>query len=93
MHVLMIVAATVMLGAPIGQVTTSSVQMAPARDTAPADKKGTAVIKGQVLSADTGRPVRRVHISASSPEALREKAEKVTVREGETPTVTLTFEK
>lgn len=68
MHVLMILGAIVMLGAPIGQSATTSVQMAPARDTAPADKKGTATIKGQVLSAETGRPVRRVQVSASSSE-------------------------
>jgi hypothetical protein len=69
MYALIIVAATVMLGTPIGQVVTSSVQTTPARDTAPAGRKGTAVLKGQVLSADTGRPVRRVQISASSPES------------------------
>jgi hypothetical protein len=40
----------------------------PPRDAATTDKKGTAIIKGKVTAADTGRPLRRVRISVSGPE-------------------------
>jgi protocatechuate 3,4-dioxygenase beta subunit len=41
---------------------------APARDTSAIPKKGTAVIRGRVVAADTGRPLRRARISLSSAE-------------------------
>jgi len=40
----------------------------PPRDATPETKKGTAVIKGRVVTADGARPLRRVQISVSSPE-------------------------
>jgi protocatechuate 3,4-dioxygenase beta subunit len=40
---------------------------APPRDATP-EKKGTAVIRGRVVAAATGRPLRRARISVSSPE-------------------------
>lgn len=40
----------------------------PPRDTTPETRKGTAVIKGRVVTADGARPLRRVQISVSSPE-------------------------
>ena len=39
----------------------------PPRDTA-AEKKGTAVIRGKIVAADTGRPLRRARITVSSSE-------------------------
>src|SRR5579862_9550751 len=39
---------------------------APARDTRTAPPTGTGVIAGTVVSADTGRPVRRVHVTLAS---------------------------
>jgi hypothetical protein len=38
------------------------------RDARPVEKKGTAVIRGRVTSADTGKPVRRVQIRATAPD-------------------------
>lgn len=43
--------------------------MPPARDTS--GKPGTAVIRGRVLAADTGQPIRKAFVRANSPE-LRE---------------------
>jgi len=40
----------------------------PPRDATPETRKGTAVIKGRVVTADGARPLRRVQISVSSPE-------------------------
>ncbi len=40
----------------------------PPRDATPETKKGTAVIKGRVVTADGERPLRRVQISVSAPE-------------------------
>ncbi len=40
----------------------------PPRDATPETKKGTAVIKGRVVTADGARPLRRVQISVSSPD-------------------------
>jgi hypothetical protein len=40
----------------------------PPRDVAAGEKKGTASIKGRVVTADGGRPLRRVQVSATSPE-------------------------
>jgi hypothetical protein len=40
----------------------------PPRDATPESKKGTAAIKGRVVTADGGRPLRRVQISVSAPE-------------------------
>jgi hypothetical protein len=40
----------------------------PPRDAAPESQKGTAVIKGRVVTADGARPLRRVQISVSAPE-------------------------
>src|SRR4051794_30086407 len=44
------------------------------RDQPPAEKKGTAVIKGRVTALDTGRPLRRVKISVNSPEVQENRA-------------------
>src|SRR2546421_10698871 len=41
--------------------------VAPARDARPA-QTGTAVIRGRVFAADTGRPLRRARISVQAPE-------------------------
>lgn len=40
----------------------------PARDTSATERKGTAVIKGRIVTADGGRPLRRVQVTVSSPE-------------------------
>lgn len=40
----------------------------PARDAAPAALRGTAVIRGRVVAADTGRPLRRARVTLSAPE-------------------------
>jgi len=51
------------------QTQTSGVRSStPPRDATPENKKGTAVIKGRVVTADGARPLRRVQISVSSPE-------------------------
>ena len=41
---------------------------APPRDARPAEKKGTGIIKGRVVTADGGRPLRRVQVTVSSPD-------------------------
>jgi hypothetical protein len=40
----------------------------PARDTSATERKGTAVIKGRIVTADGGRPLRRVQVTVTSPE-------------------------
>jgi hypothetical protein len=50
-----------------GSVATPQSQ-APARDARPAEKKGTGIIKGRVVTADGGRPLRRVQVTVSSPD-------------------------
>lgn len=41
---------------------------APARDAQPEEKTGTAIIKGKVLAAETGAPIRRAQVRLMSPE-------------------------
>jgi len=48
------------------------IQAAPPRDTRPATQSGTAIIRGRVVAADTGRPLRRARIALSGPELGRE---------------------
>jgi hypothetical protein len=43
-------------------------QQTPARDVTPATQKGTAVIRGRVVAADTGRPLRRARVTLSAPD-------------------------
>ena len=43
-------------------------QGGPSRDARPPAPIGTAVIRGQVVAADTGRPLRRARIQANAPE-------------------------
>src|SRR5262245_61356367 len=45
---------------------------APARDTPRAATTGTAVIRGRITAADTGRPLRRASIRLTSPTLGRE---------------------
>src|SRR5262245_5786587 len=54
-------------GASQGQ-TPGARNATPPRDATPETKKGTAVIKGRVVTADGARPLRRVQISVSAPE-------------------------
>ena len=52
-------------------VNTQTQQMrpgGPARDARPPTATGTAVIRGRIFAADTGRPLRRARIIASAPE-------------------------
>ena len=49
-----------------GQVTSFQVVEPPPRDTIA--QKGTASVKGKVVAADTGKPLRRVQVSISSPD-------------------------
>lgn len=56
---------TLALGAPQASSVTMPPQ-APSRDTS-AQVKGTASIKGKVVTADGARPIRRVQISVTSP--------------------------
>ena len=44
----------------------------PARDARPTAQAGSAVIRGRVLAADTGKPLRRARISLSAPELGRD---------------------
>ncbi len=44
---------------------------APPRDAQPQTQTGTAVIKGRITAADTGRPLRRARVTASAPELGR----------------------
>jgi hypothetical protein len=43
-------------------------QGGPPRDARPLSQTGTAVIRGRVFAADTGRPLRRARITVSAPE-------------------------
>ncbi|HJR61139.1 MAG TPA: carboxypeptidase-like regulatory domain-containing protein [Vicinamibacterales bacterium] len=45
--------------------TTAFAQQAPPRDTSAAAQKGTAVIRGRVVAADSGRPLRRARVSVA----------------------------
>ena len=49
-----------------GQVTSFQVVEPPPRDTIA--QKGTASVKGKVVAADSGKPLRRVQVSISSPD-------------------------
>ena len=57
-------------GSPGTQITSQPRPQSPppARDATAGEKKGTAIIKGRVVTADGGRPLRRVQISVSSPD-------------------------
>jgi protocatechuate 3,4-dioxygenase beta subunit len=55
-------------GAAPGTVGAQQRPATPARDTSAIPKKGTAVIRGRVVAADTGRPLRRARISLTSAE-------------------------
>src|SRR5437762_9964484 len=45
----------------------------PPRDNQPVQAQtGTAVIKGRITAADTGRPLRRAHVMVSAPELGRQ---------------------
>jgi hypothetical protein len=44
------------------------VQPPPARDATSTSQRGTAIIRGRIVSADTGRPLRRARVTVSSPE-------------------------
>lgn len=68
--VFLIVAATAQGGgasAPQDQIGIQQTQ-APARDATLPEKKGTGIIKGRVVTADGGRPLRRVQVTVASPE-------------------------
>src|SRR5512132_1690007 len=54
--------------APPGTFGAQQRPAAPARDTSAIPKKGTSVIRGRVVAADNGRPLRRARISLSSAE-------------------------
>ena len=61
--------ATTLQGAGASQSQTFGARPAtPPRDATPESKKGTAAIKGRVVTADGARPLRRVQISVSAPE-------------------------
>ena len=69
-----VVASCAVLALAAGQPTTSAAHVqlrenppVPPRDSRP-DKKGTAIIRGRVTSADSGRPLRRVQIRVSAAE-------------------------
>src|SRR5688572_33038550 len=44
---------------------------APPRDNQPQTQTGTAIIKGRITAADTGRPLRRARVTASASELGR----------------------
>jgi hypothetical protein len=67
MTVLVAVLTTLLAAAPPQATSTVSIPQAPPRDTS-ATTKGTGVIKGKVVTADGGRPLRRVQISISASE-------------------------
>lgn len=50
------------------QIVTGVQQGGPPRDARPPSQTGTAVIRGRVFAADTGRPLRRARITVSAPE-------------------------
>src|SRR4249920_3249414 len=47
-------------------------QSQPPRDARPATQAGSAVVRGRVLAADTGKPLRRARITVSGAELGRE---------------------
>ena len=47
-------------------------QGAPPRDARPAAQAGTAVVRGRVVAADTGKPLRRARVTLSGAELGRE---------------------
>jgi hypothetical protein len=55
-------AVLLLLGTPHGLIAR---QAPPPRDTSAATQKGTAVIKGRVVAADTGKPLRRARVSTT----------------------------
>jgi len=55
-------------GATQGTIGAQQRPATPPRDTSATPKKGTAIIRGRVVAADTGRPLRRARISLSSTE-------------------------
>src|SRR5438309_2218955 len=61
---------------------TQTRQVGPARDARPPSAIGTAVIRGRVFAADTGRPLRRARISVSGPELGPEPRQTSTNLEG-----------
>lgn len=58
---------TVALQARAAQTPPQSRPQTPPRDRAATDAKGTAVIRGRVTSADSGKPLRRVQVRISAP--------------------------
>lgn len=63
-----------LLGTPVSQSTTFTVpQQPPPRDPSAPQAKGTASIKGKVVTAQGGRPIRRVQINLSSRELTESK--------------------
>ena len=60
-----------LVAAPVVAVAQSVASVnfqAPPRDARPPAQAGTAVIRGQIVAADTGRPLRRARIQARAPE-------------------------
>lgn len=56
-----------------GQVRpTPTAPTSPPRDVRTSPQNGTGVIRGRVVAGDTGRPLRRVQITVSSPELGRD---------------------
>ncbi len=73
--VLIIVLIVLITPALCAQVTTSPAKpQVPPRDTAATVKKGTGVIRGRVVAADTGRPLRRAQIRLTSREETEPRA-------------------
>jgi hypothetical protein len=61
----------ILLGGPPQQGGTSTFGAAAgpvARDPTVVEKKGTAILRGKITAADTGRPLRRVRITVTAPE-------------------------
>ena len=70
---LTVVAIGLFLSAPQGSVRAQTPQQSqqrttPPRDAAPTAQRGTAVIRGRVVAADTGRPLRRARVTVTSSE-------------------------
>jgi hypothetical protein len=66
---------TLIAAAP--QATTFQSSQPPARDAGP---KGTATVKGKIVAADSGRPLRRVQVSLSSPDLSEARLMSTTAR-------------
>jgi protocatechuate 3,4-dioxygenase beta subunit len=49
-------------------LTPTAAAQTPPRDAAESAKTGTAIIRGRVLAADTGKPLRRARIQLTAPE-------------------------